>query len=312
MSGDSDHMPVQRFAHDAMACTFELYIVGADRTYARQAAQAALAEVDRLEQVLSRFVPHSDVARLNALSAGDSIRVGIETIECLQLAEQLYRETRGAFDIAFRSRARSRRPTRTRAALPLVFDPSQHSVGVRRVAVKLDLGGLAKGYAVDRAVAVLREWGVSAALVHAGQSTVYALGDLPEGGGWRVDLRSPDDPTETLGRLPLCDAALSGSGQRLHGPHIVDPRTGQPAGARAAWAIAPTGALADGLSTAFVVMSPEEAESLCGRWRGVSAILLPTGRGPQKLMCFGPCGGLLKRGNRAAGQVVHRSDLPSP
>jgi thiamine biosynthesis lipoprotein len=193
-----------------------------------------------------------------------------------------------------------------------VFDPSQHSVGVQRAGVVLDLGGLAKGYAVDRAVALLREWSISAALVHAGQSTAYALGKSPEGEDWLVDLRCPDRPTETLGRLPLCDAALSGSGQQLHGPHIVDPRTGQPAGALAAWAVAPTGALADGLSTAFMLMSPEELEGFCGRRPDVSAILLPAGRGPQEALCFGPCGGLLERGSKAAGQVANGPDLSYP
>jgi thiamine biosynthesis lipoprotein len=275
---------LQRFEHDAMACTFELYLPRGAVRYAQGAAQAAFDELDRLEQLLSRFIPHSDIARLNALEPGQFVRVSPETIECLQLAAQVYTATGGAFDVAFRSR-------REVPSVPLVFDPAARAVGVQAARVNLDLGAIGKGYAVERVVALLREWGIMSALVHSGQSTAYALGQPPNGGIWRVALRSPDQAATALGALELRDGALSGSGQLLHGGHIVDPRTGQPADRyRAAWASAPSAALSDALSTAFMLMTAEEVRGLCEQWPGVSAILLPSGTAAHEALCFGPHG----------------------
>jgi thiamine biosynthesis lipoprotein len=311
----------QRFEHDAMACTFGLRLFGVDRRYAEQAARAAFDEVDRLEQILSRFVPHSDIVRLSALKAGQSIPVAIETIECLQLAAQLHDLTGGAFDAAFRAPG-------PRDVAPLVLDPAAHAVGVQVSGVQLDLGGLGKGYAVDRVVGLLREWGVPAGRIHAGQSTVRVFGTSPGGGTWRVGLRHPERPDETLGVVELAErslpdsevmdaesgedlgarkrqpcpnpslegrevvaSALSGSGQRLHGGHIVNPRTGETAGTvQAAWAVAPNAALADGLSTAFMVLSAGEIEAVCRRLANVTAILLPAGPSPTLQRLGGPCG----------------------
>ena len=259
---------LHRFRHDAMACTFEVLLVGDDAKYARQAATAAFAEVDQLEQLLSRFLPESDIAQINALQPGQSVRVSVKTIECLQLASRVYTETGGVFDIAYRSAG-----PRSDAA-PLVLDPKNHAVGVQKAGVRLDLGGLGKGYALDQMATVLREWSVQAALVHSGRSTVYAIGAPPRAKGWSVALRAPDASGESLETMILRNEALAGSGQRLHGRHIVDPRgEDTPGEDAAAWAGAPSAALADALSTAFLLMPPTEVEALCRRLTGVWAIL---------------------------------------
>jgi len=270
----ADNSPaLRRFSHDAMACTFELYCP-AEFSDAQSAAQSAFNEIDRLEALLSRYVPHSDIARIGALQPGQSVRVSVETVECLQLADQVYTASGGIFDVAFRSR-------RETQLAPLVFDPRARAVGVQ-ARVDLDLGALGKGYALDRALAVLREWRCASALLHAGQSTALARGT------WQLALRSPDNST-TLAALALTDAALSGSGQRLHGGHIVDPRTGAPGNRyAAAWALAPSAALSDALSTAFMLLPPETVRDLCAQWADVSAILLPAGAAAREAMCFGP------------------------
>lgn len=260
--------PTFRFTHDAMGCSFGLELVMDDERWARHAARAAFDELDRLEQLLSRFIPHSDIARINRLAPGTALRVAPETVECLQLAAALHAATGGAFDVAYRSRP-------TEAGIPpLVFDPQVHAVGVQVAGVELDLGGLGKGYALDRVAALLREWGVAAACIHAGQSTVAALGQPAGAAGWRVALRDPDDAERTVATLSLVDQALAGSGQRLHGAHIVDSRTGQPVAAgRAAWAVAPNGAQADALSTAFMVMTEAEIAAYCERHTDVAALV---------------------------------------
>ena len=279
---------LHRFTHDAMACTFGLTIVSPDARYARQAAQAAFDELGRLEGLLSRFVPHSDISRINALSPGQSARVSTETVECLQLASHLHATTHGAFDIAFRSAREADTPA---GPPPLVFDPRHHAIGVQVAGVQLDLGGLGKGYALDRMVALLREWQITAALAHSGQSTVYALGHPPDLPAWHIGLRNPEEQDKTLDTLTLVDRALAGSGQRLHGQHIIDPRTSRPATSQsAAWALAPTAALADGLSTAFLVLTPPEVDELCGQHPDVSAILRPRTHQDPGVVCF-PRGG---------------------
>jgi len=258
------------FAFDAMGCTFGLRIVHPRRDYARQAAWASCAEIDRLEQLFSRFVPCSDISRLNAAAANELVPVSSETIECLQLAHAVCVETAGAFDAVYRSRQR------LGAGPALVFDPQARGVVVRVTGLDLDLGGIGKGYALDRAATVLRQWNVAAALLNAGQSTAYGLGRPPSGQRWRVGLRRPDRPDEIAGQVELTDRAVAGSGQRVHGPHILDPRTGQPPARSAAWALAPTAALADALSTAFMVMSTEEIRAYCARHADVAAVIWET------------------------------------
>jgi thiamine biosynthesis lipoprotein len=156
--------------------------------------------------------------------------------------------------------------------------------------VQLDLGGIGKGYAVDRMAKLLREWSIDIALIHGGYSSVLALNGPPGTKGWPVTLSNPRNRKQTLARLCLQNRAVSGSGL-LKGQHIIDPRTGQPVqgdqaegldrikpafggGKSAAWACAPTAATADALSTAFMVMSPTEVKQYCLRHPKVLAMVI--------------------------------------
>ncbi len=282
---------------EAMACTFgvQVFAVGGEavadsparQRYADQAAHVALHEAERLEQLFSRFIAHSDIGRLNAARPGDWVRVSVETIELLQLAAEVHAATGGAFDVAFRSRPMLD-PAVREAVSPLVLDPNRRAIAVQRDGVQLDLGAIGKGYALDRMAGLLREWNVTAALLDSGQSTVLALGaghastdtSGSAGGAWNIALRRPDPAQSVLGHVQLANEALSGSGQALHGPHILDPRSCTPVeSGRAAWAVAPSGALADALSTAFMLLDPDALPAVCGRWTNVSAIVLPAGAG---------------------------------
>ncbi len=161
----------------------------------------------------------------------------------------------------------------------LELELSRHAVTCRDDGICVDLGGIGKGYAVDRIVELLGEWSVTTAVVQAGLSTAYACSEAPSGGPWSLQLRRPGESSGSLRAVRLRDAALSGSGRFHHGPHIIDPRTGTPVeGALGAWALAPSAAMADALSTAFMVMSTDEVEAYCGAHEGVSAALaLPHG-----------------------------------
>jgi len=259
---------IARFAHEAMTTFFEIFVSDPDTEYARQAAQAAFREIDRLEGLFNRFDPGSELSRINRLAAGAEIPVGIETFECLALAEAVRQETGGAFDANARAASTGGAKSGESTDFMLVSESGVFFVrkepvpGRKEIRLDLDLGGVGKGYAVDRAAAVLLEWGISAALIHGGTSSVRAFGSpAPDsstgwpvgvGGGW----------TGVPPRVKLSGRSLSGSGTEIKGGHILDPRTGLPArGNLAAWASTPSAALSDALSTAFFVMDPGSVEA---------------------------------------------------
>jgi FAD:protein FMN transferase len=269
---------VRRFSHEAMATVYEVYISHADPRYAAQAAQAAFDLVDRLERELSRFLPNSDITRVNHLAAGERMRVTPTTLECLAIARHMFDLTGGAFDVSMGT------------GLPsLELDPDESRVLATTEGVRLDLGGIGKGYAVDLMAEVLEEWGVSAALVHGGFSSVLALDAPPGHDGWPLTLSDPGAPSRELARLAIRQTALGASGVRK-GDHILDPCTGTPVRTRlGAWASVQrpgdsvselvagsqprpaAGAVTDALATAFMLLSDEDIEQLCEGSPGLEA-----------------------------------------
>jgi thiamine biosynthesis lipoprotein len=248
----------RRFAHQAMNTEFEIFCVHEDGDYARQAAWAAFDLLDRLENDLSRFIPNSDISRINAAELGESVRVSRWTVECLDLARQAYDETLGAFDISL--------------GTGLENVEWSACVVMKSAAVQLDLGGIGKGYALDRMAEVLAEWEIQQALLHGGHSSVLAL-DAPSGfDGWPLAM---GDRQATARRR-----AISASGIRQQGEHIY------PAVARAAaWvSLEATGrspsAVAEAYSTAFVILPLTEVEAIRARHPEMEVSLLeePSGR----------------------------------
>ena len=270
---------IHRFCYEAMATTFEILILHDDAQYAKQAAWEAFDELDRMEAELSRFIENSDISRINNLAANKPLPIGLAAFECLQLSALIYNETNGAFDITIGSLLgcwlNEDRTARVPSDEELEFarqhtgthllrlSEADHTVELLTSPVQIDLGGIGKGYAVDKIAELLREWSVNTALIHAGYSSVFALGCPSGTKGWPVTLSNPRNRRETLACLHLCDRALSGSGLQKS-QHIIEPRTHQPVEDKlAAWAFASTAATADALSTALVIMSPDEVEQYC-------------------------------------------------
>jgi FAD:protein FMN transferase len=276
-----DLRDVRRFSHEAMATVYEVYAVHADHQYAAQAAQATFDLVDRLERELSRFLPNSDITRINHLDAGESTRVTPSTLECLAIARHMFDLTGGAFDVSIGT------------GLPsLELVPDESVVRATTRGVRVDLGGIGKGYAVDLMAELLEEWGLQAALVHGGFSSVLALEPPPEHDGWPLTLSDPSAPSRVLARLSVRQTALGASGLRK-GDHIVDPRTGRPVRGRlAAWVALPrpgesapepgaepqpraaAAAVTDALTTACMLLSAEQIEELCQSSPGLEAWIL--------------------------------------
>lgn len=286
-------LPVHRFAHEAMTTVFEVVVAGADRRYAGEVATELFREVDRLERLLSRFDPGSDISQINRMRPGDTLRIALEVHTCLTLAARLTRDTAGAFDpscgplLACWSDARRKGQeapsaadlARARVGMHLLSlratpaadaGPREFSVTLAHDAegILLDLGAIGKGFALDSLRETLSDWKIGNVLVHSGTSTALGLGPGPdaEAQGWTVGVGAGWSPALGFSRVRLRDAALSGSGVEVKGHHIVDPRTGQPAAAAlAAWTLCESAAVADALSTAFMVFSPQEAEAFAHR-----------------------------------------------
>ena len=298
------------FPHEAMATTFQIMVVGQEAGYAKQAADAAFAEVDAIEKEISRFVNSSDISLINTLGEGQWARIGVHTCECLKVSAQVCQETGGAFDPtvgplmkAWRNPDRSlRQPSdaelaqaRALVGMKLIeLDEAGKRVRVKAQGVKVDLGGLGKGYAVERAIDVLKEWDIEAALVNGGDSSTFAIGNQKQGGnGWPVGVGGIRDEAASPYILDLRNQSLSGSGTFVRGSHIVDPRTGRPVASKvAAWALHPSGAVADALSTAFMVMSSEEVEAYCKSHSDTGALLVPKTDGPVVRQRYGNWKGL--------------------
>ena len=238
-----------RFSHEAMFTQFEVIVSGQEVEYARQASAAVFREVERLNNLLNKYDAGSDIGQVNLLDPGETVRVGIETIECLEKAIWAHEVSGGLFD-----------PTIGTGFEFLVVDRESFSIGWKKGGKgEINLGGIAKGYAIDKASEVLADWDVPQAVINGGTSTVLALGkewDLGVGGPWG----------ERYGftKIKLKDKALSGSGTEVKGEHIINPETGNPATRHlAAWAVHPSAACSDALSTAFMMMDAGSIEKLC-------------------------------------------------
>jgi thiamine biosynthesis lipoprotein len=273
---------ILRFSHQAMATVFEVIFVEEDETYAAQAATSAFIELDRLEQELSFFIENSEISRINSLSQNDLITISQDTFDCLKQCMRLYQWTKGAFDITMRPLFElwekydfpKTYPDEdeismaiTRIGLPwLQIIEETHQVQLINKSIRIDLGGFGKGYAIDVLKMHLDDWDIKSGLIHSGQSTVSAFGKNPNYMKWPLSISDPKNPDIIVQKIDLIHGALSGSGLKK-GQHIIDPRDGKPIrNKQAAWAFAPEAGEADALSTAFMVMTPEEIATYCEKY----------------------------------------------
>ena len=255
---------IHRFSHEAMDTVFEIVVVNDDGQYAGQAMDAAFRELDILEAELSRFVENSDISRINGLSANEPLVIGIATFECLQIAAEMYDETNGVFDVSIGSGMEK-----------VKLDEEMYSVELLKDGVRIDLGGIGKGFAVDKMAGSLVEWKIDNFLIHGGASSILAKGTHKGGGGWPLTLSNPENYDQTIAHLSLTGRAVSGSGIQQQAAHIIDPRMDRPVTGRlAAWSCAADATAADALSTAFMVMSAEEIETFCKGHCDVQAIIV--------------------------------------
>ncbi len=272
----------------SMACAYTIVVYGDDRTPFKQIVNAAFDEVDRIDRLMSHYKPDSPVSRVNREAHKMPVKVDAELFDFIAECLRYSRESDGAFDITvgplmktwgfFRGEGRMPSDAELNEARSKIgyqhvsLNPKEQTIFFDRAGVELDLGGIAKGYAVDRAVAALKQHGVASALVSAGGSTIHALGSPPDSLGWEVKIQDPLDQRKSAATVSLKDQSLSVSGSdekffELNGArysHVMDPRTGRPVqGVLSVAVIAGNGTVGDALDNVFYVFGVERGrESL--------------------------------------------------
>lgn len=266
--------PYHRFSFEAMTTMFDVLVAHEDKAYAGYAAQAVFREIERLELLLSRHDPTTDVARINRLAPGEYMRVSMEVLNCLEFAARAYVYTDGAFDPAFRSREGGRPSamdflimSSPESAEPDA--PAEFLVGIDPAAVEhgftsaeLDMGAIGKGFALDLATMLMDDYSLDNYLLNSGTSAVLARGGGPEGEGWIVGVSGDYRDQTGISTTALHNCAMSGSGTAIKGEHIRIPESGAAAGALCSWAKAGSAAWSDAMSTALMVMARPRAEEL--------------------------------------------------
>jgi thiamine biosynthesis lipoprotein len=299
-----------------MACEFEAQLSAGRADESTQRVLEALDLVESLEDQMTIYRADSEVLRINRNAAREPVPAEARLFALFQLAQQLYRDTKGAFDITSGplsvtwgfSRRQGRLPSDAEIAEALqcvgmdnvILDAANRTIKFLRHGVSLHLNCIGKGYALDRMAEVLDGNGVGHYLLHGGRSSVLARGDCPRGGrrGWTIGVPHPLRPGVRLAEICLVEEALgtSGSGTqffehdgRQYG-HLIDPRTGWPiSGIHTATVIAPTAAEADALSTAFYVMGLNEVEAYCAGRPEIAALVVSPAEvaGEVKIAAFG-------------------------
>jgi len=266
-----------------------------DAEKANSAMAAVMAEMHRIDEAMSPYKEQSELSRINREAARGPVTISQEMVDILARSIEFSKLSDGAFDITFSSVGylydyrQHVKPSEAELAqaLPginyrhLLLDPERRTIRYARDGVRIDLGGIAKGWAVDRCIAMLKERGIANAMVMAGGDT-RLLGDR-RGRPWNVGVRDPRQRNAVAIVLPLADTAISTSGDyeryfeedgvRYH--HIINPKTGKSAtGVRSVTVIAADATTTEGLTKSVFVKGPEAGMRFLQAIHGVDGIVI--------------------------------------
>jgi FAD:protein FMN transferase len=281
----------------SMACVYAIDAYGPDAGLLAAVVTDAFDEVDRIDRLMSHYKPDSPLSQVNREAASKAVKVDAELFDFIADAMRYTRQSAGAFDITvgplmkawgffegeghIPSDAALEAARRHVGAGHVTLNSASRTVRFDQPGVELDLGGIAKGYAVDRAVELLRTRGVRAALISAGGSSIYGIGAPPGADAWEVAVQDPVDARRTARMVRLKNRALSvaGSSEKsfdvdgVRYSHIMDPRTGRPVqGVLSVAVLAPSGTMGDALDDALFVLGPSRRRSRLHAWPAVEAM----------------------------------------
>jgi len=284
-----------------MGTELELTVSGVSEQVADRAFASAISEMERIEQEMSEWREGTPVSEINRLAGVEAVKVPDELFNVIKAAMTVSKLSGGAFDISWASmrgvwdfrKGHEKVPTdeELKEGLKLVdyrrveLDEKAHTVFLRDRGMGIGLGGIAKGYAVDKAMEAVVHAGVKNAIVRAG-GDMRVQGTDEAGSAWKIGIRHPRKKDAMIATLPLSDISISTSGDYerffirdgvlYH--HIMDPRTGRSArGCRSVTILAPDTMTSDALSTAVFVLGPVDGMALVERLGGVEAIIVDSG-----------------------------------
>ena len=270
----------------SMACVYAIEAYGSNAEILPAILDEAFDEVDRIDRLMSHYKADSALSAINRDAARGPVKVNDELFDFIAEAMRYQRDSGGAFDITVGPLMKSwgffdgegRVPSNAELAdvrsrvgsAHVVLEAASRTIAFDRPGVELDLGGIAKGYAVDRVVRVLRQRRIDAALISAGGSTIYGLGAPPGRDAWDVAIQDPINQRRIALDVRLKDRALSVSGSAEKSfeaggviySHIMDPRTGRPVqGVLSVAVLAKSGTAGDALDNALFVLGPEDSRT---------------------------------------------------
>jgi thiamine biosynthesis lipoprotein len=280
-----------------MSTIVEITAVGAEEE-SRQAMSLAFEEIRRIDGLMSVYNPDSEISRINEAAGKSAVRVSADTLKVINESLRIARLTDGALDITVaplmelwgfgNGENRVPQDDELQDALPLVdyrkvlVDADSSTVSLDLPGMRIDVGGIAKGYAVDSAIRVMKKSGIRDALISAG-GDIYAMGARPGKESWRIGIRHPRDTSDLLGILELKYRAVATSGDyenffEVGGKrycHIMDPGTGRPVqGIMSVTILADTAAEADALATALFPLGADKGMELIESLEGVDGIIV--------------------------------------
>ncbi|HXH50988.1 MAG TPA: FAD:protein FMN transferase [Terriglobia bacterium] len=284
-------------SHRAMGTVFTVVVYGSNSDYLEEVTNQVFQEIDQLDDQMSNYKPGSELSAINREAARRAVIVEPRLFKLIQDSLQYSRESAGDFDITVGPLMKSwgffkgqgRLPSKSELAQVLKkigyqhvkLDASARTIQFDTTGIEIDLGAIAKGYSVDRAVQILRDNGIKVALISSGTSSLYALGSPPGDHGWQISVRNPLDTSKAACVLRLQDLSLAVSGDyekffKLGGKtyaHIMDPHTGMPVENMLSTAVVSLSATdSDALSTSFFVEGPDAARHYLDRHPNLTAV----------------------------------------
>lgn len=282
-----------------MGSRFVITVVGSDAERAEQQIELAIAEIGRIEHLISSWDEASQTAEINRQAGIQAVKVDKELLDLIQRARQISELTQGAFDITFGSidkkiwhfdgtmtelpdSSLAREAVRLIDYRNVVIDEAAQTVFLKELGMRIGFGAIGKGYAAEKAKALLQANGIESGIVNAG-GDLTAWGTQPDGAPWTIGIANPDSKLDAFSFLEISNAAVVTSGNyekfvEIGGKrysHIIDPRTGYPvSGLKSVTVIGPNAEMADALATSVFVLGKEVGLDLINQIPGVDCILI--------------------------------------
>ena len=282
-----------------MGNQFQITVCSPDEAFGFECIQAAIEEIQRIERLLTTFNEESQTCQINKAAGIEPVKVDDEVCQLIERSIRISSLTQGAFDITYGSMdkrfwnfdqdmvtfptaAQAKKSVHLINYKNVVLDMENSTVFLKKKGMRIGFGGIGKGYAAEKAKAVLLKKGINSGIVNAA-GDLTAFGFLPNGDPWRIGIANPDKPQDIFSSMAISNMAVATSGNYekvavINGreySHTIDPRTGFPVhGIRSVTIISPNAEIADALATPVMVMGIETGLSMINQMIGVECVII--------------------------------------